>query len=164
MYCADTIRKKETAIAKHIFDLGIKDINYLVDLYAETVQILNEVGNPKETQKDFIDTINFAIEVDLDYAMAFEFVCYPGTQAFDQYKDQISFSLLPYKNEFKNNEISKIARKRVKVFYRKFYFRPRYIIHRLLNLYKNPKELFYNSVKISLFQLRGSKKSRNDFI
>jgi radical SAM superfamily enzyme YgiQ (UPF0313 family) len=154
----------------------LKEINKNVDLQLakENVKLLKKykievsgffmVGHPKETQKDFIDTINFAIEVDLDYAMAFEFVCYPGTQAFDQYKDQISFSLLPHKNEFKNNEISKIARKRVKVFYRKFYFRPKYIIHRFLNLYKNPKELFYNLIKISLFQLRGSKKSRNDFI
>lgn len=154
----------------------LKELNKDVDfgLVMQNIRLLKKhkievsgffmVGHPEETNEDFMDSIDLAIKTDLDYAMAFEFVCYPGTKVFELYKDQIHFSLIPYKNDFKNNETNEKARDRVKVFYRKFYFRPKYIANKFVEFFSSPKELCSNFIQLLIFQMKSSKRSRNDFI
>jgi anaerobic magnesium-protoporphyrin IX monomethyl ester cyclase len=124
------------------------------------------VGHPLETEDDFNQSMNFAIKADFSYAMAFEFVCYPGTPIYKKYEEKIEFSLFPYKNKFRDDKISSTAKMRVKKFYRMFYFRPKLIVKSIMTLYRNPKELMLNFQKTLSYQIsRKNKKSvRDDFI
>lgn len=156
----------------------LEAINKKIDLDSalENIKLLNKhkietsaffmVGHPLEEEEDFIQSVEFAINADFDYIMAFEFVCYPGTDIFTDYKDEIDFSLFPYRNQFCNSKISSTAKIRVKKFYRMFYFRPKFIFKSFSKLIDNPFELIYNFYKSLNFQLpfRNKKSIRNDFI
>lgn len=122
------------------------------------------VGHPLETEIDFEDSVKFAIDTDLDYITAFEFITYPGTAIYDEMKEQVNFSLMPYKNEFIDKNTHNVSQKRVKQFYKRFYLRPSFILTKGLYHLKKPIELMVNFYKMLLYQFSTPSKSRNDYL
>lgn len=83
-------------------------------------------GHPEETENDFFETINFAVNAHLDYASFNPLTPYPGTPIFEQLKAEIDFSIYPYKNQWKSTQVYELFDQRKSVFYKSFYLRPAY--------------------------------------
>ncbi len=123
------------------------------------------VGAPFETENDFNLSVNFAIQADFDYIVVGALIPYPGTVLFDSLKEEINFSALPYKNEWKNPELKKIAEFREKEFYRLFYLRPRYVTKSAGKALRKPVEFVKNSLKLAGYIYGSSAlEKRTDFI
>ena len=122
------------------------------------------VGMPEETREDFEQTLAFAKKSDLTFAIVFELVPYPGTPLYPLMKDQINFSLMPYKNEYKDPEMRERFHKWEKEFYFKFYFRPKYIAQSIVRAIKRPMETLASVVKLASFIVLPQKSNRKDFI
>jgi len=106
-------------------------------------------GYPEETEEDFEKSIDFAIRADLTYASFNPITPYPGTALFEELRDHVAFSILPYKNEFKNaREINQTFARRKKEFYRRFYLRPSYMLPMSAKLVTNFRETFSNGVSL----------------
>ncbi len=89
-------------------------------------------GFPGESFEEGLKSIEFAQELDLDYAVFFSFAPLPGTGAYDMLND-------PKKNEFARHAMFKLSyipdsmtKKELKelltLSYRRFYFRPSYLL------------------------------------
>jgi len=100
---------------------------------------------PGETPEDALDTINFAISLDLDYALFHATFPDPGTKLFDMaksygkirpYRGMSKATFIPegYKNEEQIEKMTSLG-------YRKFYFRPGYIAKRILSI-RNPSDVW----------------------
>lgn len=96
--------------SERILKLYGKD--YGLETLAESVRLLRRhgievgaffmVGHPEETEEDFQETRRVAKTLELDYSTVGQTVPYPGTPLYEQYKDQVEFSLNPYRNEWKD--------------------------------------------------------------
>lgn len=125
--------------------------NITLEQARKTVQLTKEagiecvanfiIGNPSETKEDIEKTINFAIELDPDYAPFSNLVPYPGTEIYDMALKNnwiIDEDLGTYKNdsvvmnatELKTEELKKY----LKNAYWRFYLRPKFIWRRLKHL------------------------------
>ncbi len=122
------------------------------------------VGMAEETREDFEQTLNFAIKSDLTFVIISELIPYPGTPLFPLMKDKIDFSLMPYKNEYKDPEMRERYHKWEKEFYWKFYFRPKYIARSIWRALKRPVETVSNAAKLLSFIVLPQKSKRKDFI
>jgi radical SAM superfamily enzyme YgiQ (UPF0313 family) len=122
------------------------------------------VGMPEETREDFDLTLKFAKKSDLTFAIVFELVPYPGTPLFPLMKDKINFSLMPYKNEYKDPELRERFHKWEKEFYFKFYFRPKYIAQSIARAISKPLETLASVGKLASFIVLPQKSNRKDFI
>jgi anaerobic magnesium-protoporphyrin IX monomethyl ester cyclase len=100
------------------------------------------LGLPDETEEDFRQTIDFAINSNLSLAAVGGIVLYPGTPLFKRYEDQIQFSLFPYQNRFLNNDIEARYKIWEKTFYHRFYFRPGYVLNMAAQLAFQPRISF----------------------
>ena len=99
------------------------------------------VGNPGETKESINNTIKFMKEIDPDYVNIAFTTALPGTELWDQagknnwirYKD---YSSVHYEDIQMNatNISDEELRKSLNMMYRKFYFRPRYILKRAMKL------------------------------
>ncbi len=78
-------------------------------------------GVPGETTEDINASIEFA-KKHFDYIAVDTLKIYPGTPLFEKFSSEISFSLMPYQNNFKDEKFQKLADDRRSEFYRKFYF------------------------------------------
>ncbi len=138
---------------KMLKDTGIEMVGFFI------------VGAPEESEKDFLESVQFARDVDFDYLMVLILTPYPATSLFEDLKDKIDFSLFPYINEFKNLNLKKRMIFWEKKFYRKFYFRPRYIIQKIKIFILKPKELLKNVIALwqYVFSLKNNRK-RTDLI
>jgi radical SAM superfamily enzyme YgiQ (UPF0313 family) len=123
------------------------------------------VGAPVETESDFNKSIEFAIKADFDYIIVSALIPYPGTALFETLKDDIEFSILPYKNVWKNVEWSKISEYREREFYRRYYMRPRFAVKSVGKVVRKPAEFIRHSLKLAgfIYQPATSGK-RADFI
>lgn len=101
------------------------------------------IGVPWETKETVQETIDFAIELDLDHATFFMATPMPGTEFYDVVVKEKLFRNKPNWNNFQmfsnsvvkshflsNEEIIKFRSKA----YKQFYLRPTYIIKRLLKI------------------------------
>lgn len=82
---------------------------------------------PFESEEEFQESIDFALQSKINFMSYNPMTPYPGTDLFKQFQDNIDFSIYPYKNEWKSDELYKIYSKRKKIFYRKFYLRFNFI-------------------------------------
>jgi len=122
------------------------------------------VGAPVETEEDFEMSVQLALNANLDYMGVTALTAYPGTPLFEKLKDQIDFSILPYVNRFKDEELNARREKWEKEFYKRFYFRPRQIFHNLKKGIANPAEFAKNGIKLAQFVAGETlKKERVDF-
>lgn len=123
------------------------------------------VGTPFESDNAVHDSIAFAIESKLDYISVSQLTLYPGTELFNQYFHLIDFSLLPYKNEWKDKTLNKSNLYKEKLFYRSFYFRTGFLFNTFLLFTRNPVEYINNSIKLLAYMFTNSKtaKQRSDY-
>lgn len=117
-----------------------KVLRWCRDLGIETVGLFM-AGLPSETDVDFEETISFAKRVPLTFAGVGELTPYPGTDLYKIYKDEMEFSLFPYKLKFKNTGISNVAIARRNQFHRKFYLRGYSVFTLAKVALKNPRNL-----------------------
>lgn len=122
------------------------------------------VGTPAETDADFNASVNFAIEADFDFIAVSRLTPYPGTALFDSLKDEIDFSLLPYKNKWRNEKLNEVAQIREKEFYKRFYYRPGYVTKNIKKAISSPIEFMGNIQKLSMYMLSPKNSTRADYL
>lgn len=94
-------------------------------------------GHPKETEKDFEETLAFAKAAKLNYASFNPLTPYPGTGLFEEMKPQLNFSIYPYKNEWKDEAVYQNFDRRKQLFYKGFYMRFNYFNNNISTLVNN---------------------------
>lgn len=124
------------------------------------------LGLPSETWDTMMDTINLAIEIKSDYAQFQLLTPFPGTELWDVVNE---FGETPIKDLSKytiwfpvfvpKGLTQEELMKALKLAYRKFYFRPNYIVHTLKKM-GSLQDLKRNLIGVtSLFEFFGSKKN-----
>lgn len=116
------------------------------------------IGLPLDTEKTMQKTIDFAKQLDISVAKFTITIPYPGTRLFDDYssKNLIKSTNWGYYDAYKPNELydhpnldwDVIYRYHKKAF-REFYFRPKYILKRIINSGIRQGTLF-NDIKFFL--------------
>jgi radical SAM superfamily enzyme YgiQ (UPF0313 family) len=121
------------------------------------------VGAPVETEDDFEASVNFALNANFDYVAVSELIVYPGTPLYEQVQNDVQFSLLPYKNQWKNNTLKLVSLQREKEFYRRFYFRRKYVARRVIHALQHPAEYLSNTVKLAGYVMTPRDTKRADY-
>jgi anaerobic magnesium-protoporphyrin IX monomethyl ester cyclase len=99
-------------------------------------------GHPAETEADFQETLAFAKAANLSYASFNPLTPYPGTGLFQEIKEQLDFSIYPYKNDWKDELVYQDFSRRKSVFYKGFYLRVQYFSANSITLLKNFSHIF----------------------
>jgi anaerobic magnesium-protoporphyrin IX monomethyl ester cyclase len=122
------------------------------------------VGAPVEEDEDFYASVNFAIEADFDYITASELIPYPGTDFYEAVKDEVNFTLFPYKNEWKSASLRARNKAREKEFYKRFYYRKKYFFKSASKVLNHPIQYLDNFRKLSNFLVIQKESRRSDFM
>lgn len=103
------------------------------------------IGMPEETVNEVMETINFAKELNPTYTIFSIFTPIPGSELFDEAKKNGTLLTYDYEAYFdKTKKILKdqldftILKKLIKLAYKKVYFNPKFFLHRIIHLIKNP--------------------------
>src|SRR3989338_48439 len=112
------------------------------------------MGYPWETEKDIYDTIKFAIELDPDFVYFQPYVPYMGTPLYEEMRDYITVdaekdfgewwqhSIIGGKVIVKTDTLSPEDITRINaIAYKKFYYRPSYILRQLVRSWNKPYRL-----------------------
>lgn len=83
------------------------------------------VGHPKETLDDVKKSLRFALKARFSFVSVSTLLPYPGTALYDQLKSDVDFSLVPYKDYFKDPIIAVKAKKHREFLTNRFYFHPK---------------------------------------
>lgn len=159
--------------SQRILDLYKK--GYKIDQVKEAVRLVNNsgietvgffmVGAPGENEKDFQASLRLAKELHFDYIVVFKAISYPGTALFNQFRDRIEFSLFPYVNRLKDLVLDEKYNQWEQLFYRDYYFRPAYILRRIMKFLQHPIQSFKGLFCILKYTLvSANRKTRPDFI
>ncbi len=118
-----------TELCRQVFgwtrDLGIGTNAYYV------------IGNPAETREEIEETIRLALELNSDSIQVHFYTPYPGSQAWDRYKDRLDDSLSKQLYHYARPLLSLAAvspDELVKLrsrFYKRYLFRPRFALRHL---------------------------------
>lgn len=102
------------------------------------------IGAPIETEEDIEKSLEVAKNTNPDFITLNMMRIYPGTELFDQLKQKkkASFSLFPHHSEFEANIQGKELSDMMFKFYKRFYFRPWYVITHIPMFLKNPRFTF----------------------
>lgn len=122
-------------------DYGVELVGDMVSLlhrYKIEVGAFFMVGHPEETEADFEQTSRLIRSLDLDYATIGQTVPYPGTTLFEQHRDEIEFSLFPYRNEWKSPQRREQLESWERRFYRDIYFSLPYVARHAARFFKHP--------------------------
>lgn len=95
------------------------------------------VGSPVEKREDFEASLALARKLKLEFVAVSNLVPYPETELFDLERDNIDFSLLPYRCDFTHTN----GGDREAEFYRRFYMSPSYFIGKTGRFARHPGEL-----------------------
>jgi len=104
------------------------------------------LGLPEDTEKTMNETINFACSLGLDYAKATILVPLPSTPVFDEFekkgllktKDWSKYNFHTASRVYNHPNLDwETLQKYYGKFHKRFYFRPNYIINRLMKSMKN---------------------------
>lgn len=103
------------------------------------------IGMPGETLKEIKKTINFAKELNPTYLTFGIFTPLPGSDLFDETKENGTLLTFNYDSYFNKSErlLSSqadlsILNRLIKKAYKTAYFNPKFILHRLVHLARNP--------------------------
>ncbi len=94
------------------------------------------VSAPVEEPEDFEASLALARELKFEFVAVSTLVPYPCTPLFEQEKDNIDFSLLPYRCEFREQPPAA----RESEFYRRYCLSPSYIAGKMGHLARHPRE------------------------
>ncbi len=114
------------------------------------------VGSPVEEREDFEQSIRLARDLKLEFVAVSTLVPYPNTELYELEKDNIEFSLLPYKCEFKEQATTE----REAEFYRRYYLTPSFIAGKLGHLARHPAETLKASAEFVRYAV-ASKRDPN---
>ncbi|MDD5236790.1 MAG: radical SAM protein [Candidatus Omnitrophica bacterium] len=115
------------------------------------------IGSPLEEEKDVRESIAFAKKINPDLLQICFFTPYPGSKAYEMFKEEINFSHIQdmYHYRIAPLNFSNIPTDRLaglyRDFYRQFYLRKSYVVRHFLNY-----SMFYalnNSVFLKLFNM-----------
>ena len=123
------------------------------------------VGHPLEKKDDVEKSIQFAIQGGFSFIVISTLKPYPGTVLFDEFRNEIDFSLIPYNNEFSSQEIVEKAKIHQKLLTRKFYLSP--IIWFRISKFalKNARNFTHNLFSfLSYLNNKNTNASRKDYI
>jgi len=122
------------------------------------------VGQPGETREDLDCSIAYAKQAGFNYVLVSKFIPYPGTPIFSEIRDQINFSILPYKNEFKDKTKEQEYHGWEKEFFLRYYFRPAYVFNNFKRFFASPTEFVGNVKNLSMYLLLPNRSNkRKDF-
>ncbi|MFH1013401.1 MAG: radical SAM protein [Thermoplasmatota archaeon] len=121
------------------------------------------LGAPIETEKHMDDSINFAKELNLDFAFFYPYSYLKGSALWeDAFQKGIvketDLFLMNNSREGLGNLSSEVFRNKIAEAYQRFYFSPRYLLCQLIRqvfVYKNFR-VFYAGLKLFLQQKEGS--------
>ena len=121
------------------------------------------VGAPAEQEEDFRKSVEFAKQANFDYVIVSELIPYPGTKMFDDVSAEVDFQLFPYKNQWSDPAIRSRNKQREKDFYKLFYYRPSYLLQRLVKFSQNPIAYLSNFYMLTKFIIGDKKNKRSDY-
>lgn len=103
------------------------------------------IGMPGETVDEIKQTINFAKELNPTYTIFSIFTPLPGSELFDEAKEKGALLTYDYDNYYnKTKQLLKnqlgiaTLKKLIGEAYKKTYFNPKFFLHRIMHLIKNP--------------------------
>ena len=83
------------------------------------------IGNPTETEKDLDETVNFVEEIRPHVLYIHYFIPYPGSEAYNIYKERIKEKAFSHYN-YSGINLSEVETERLrdfmKYFYKRYYF------------------------------------------
>lgn len=89
--------------------------------------------------------------------MKFDFIAisrlclYPGTPLFERMRDNIDFSLFPYRNQFRDKRLERESIEKEKAFYLSFYLDFLYLLRIIRVFVKKPKQTILLSLALARF-------------
>ena len=121
-------------------------------------------GALNETNKDFIETINFVKRLKLDFVVLDLLMPYPGTELHTKMQSEINFSLNPYTLEYKDPNWLENMKQREALFYKSFYLDIYQIKKRLSYFLRFPKDSFSACRSMIMHLIQKKDKKNNKFI
>jgi len=124
--------------------------------YGISIAGLFMVGSPTETKEEMLDTIEFAKKLAPDIIQVSYFTPFPGTKAYDLYKNKIPNLRTEdlYHYNIPNFNLSGMSdddlKNAQKLFYRKFLLRPSFIVKHIINnflFYLTNRDIFFRLLK-----------------
>ncbi len=121
------------------------------------------VGAPGETRADVGRSIDFARELDFEYIIVTRLQLWPGTYLFEELGAAVGFTLFPETSfTLAGSQTREDYFELEKLFYRRFYLRPRYVARRLATLSRSPRDILAGFTRLARYLL--PKGPRRDFI
>jgi len=123
------------------------------------------VGHPKEKKEDVKKSIQFAIKSGFSFISVSTLLPYPGTSLYDEFKSDVNFSLVPYKDYFNDPKIAIKAKQHRSYLTNRFYFHPKTWISLSSLIIKDRKSFGENLLAFMRHTiLKQKNKNREDFI
>ena len=121
-------------------DKQIEKINYLEKLGIK-VKAMYILGLPSDTSQTFKNTVSYAKKLNSSYAQFSVFTPYPGTPAYQDYKDKINVAnfedFTQWKLAFEHDNFTKEEVDELLInAYKNYYLRFNWILKRFINLFK----------------------------
>jgi len=119
------------------------------------------VGSPAEERKDFEKSLRLARDLKLEFVAVSTLVPYPNTALFEQEKENIDFTLLPYKCQFRKQATTE----REAEFYRRYYLSPSFIAGKVGHLARHPGETLKASAEFMRYAIAARRdQNRKDLL
>ncbi len=99
------------------------------------------VGTPVESEQDFEETIRGVLSSPLDFIAVNIMTPRAGTHYYEKMAEYYSFNLLPYACQLRDKHVHRLAEKRLKTLYRRFYFRPSVLLRHLGYVLRDPMRI-----------------------
>ena len=121
-------------------DTQIEKVNFLQKIGID-IKAMYIIGLPSDTEETYLKTLEFSKKISSTYAQFSVFTPYPGTPAFQNYKDKIITSKFENFNQWKlvfkhDNFDEKKIRFLLDLSYRKYYLRFEWIIKNFFKFFK----------------------------
>ncbi len=147
-YTVEEVKRRVALIRKH----GIEAHGFFI------------VGAPVETKEDVEASIRLAKETRLDYVLVTRLQYWPGAPLFEQWKDEIEFTLFPFRNQPTGRANKAESFEWERRFYREFYLRPEYVLRQLARHWRNPIGLVRSFARLLIYLGRSRRQAVDDFI